>query len=149
MPKSWKKYLTFETKISMVAQRIGTLLLRYSTAIVYLWYGLLKLFGISPVELLVSKTTYWIGIPHFCICLGIWEIAIGFCLLFKRLLRIGIILLIIQLLATFISLFIEPSAYFYAFPYGLTLQGEFVFKNIVQFAVAIVLLGSLHKKGNL
>ena len=45
--------------ISKYMSTYGILLLRYSLAMVFIWFGLLKPLGISPAQELVENTVYW------------------------------------------------------------------------------------------
>ena len=45
--------------ISKYMSNYGILLLRYSLAMIFLWFGLLKPLGISPAQELVENTVYW------------------------------------------------------------------------------------------
>lgn len=140
----WDKYLRLEIKLSQFLEKIGVSCLRYSMGIIYFWYGLLKILGISPVEELVTNSIHWLGIPQFVTYLGFWEVAIGLCLIIRKLNRVGLLLLFLQLPGTFLPLVLNPEACFTIFPYGLTFEGQFVFKNLISVAVGLVLLGALH-----
>ncbi|OGN55793.1 MAG: hypothetical protein A3D96_04375 [Chlamydiae bacterium RIFCSPHIGHO2_12_FULL_44_59] len=142
----WDCYLRQEVRLSRFFGKIGVSCLRYSMGVIYLWYGVLKIVGISPVEELVTRSTYWIRIPHFVIYLGFWEAAIGLCLMVRRMNRVGLYLLFLQLPGTFLPLIFSPEDCFTIFPYGLTLVGQFVFKNVISIAVGLVLVGDLYRK---
>jgi len=125
-------------------KRYSLRLLRYSMALIYFWFGILKVIGISPVEEFVLRSSSWVPVPHFVIVLGIFEMVIGICLFWKPLLRIGLALLFLQLCGTFLTIFLIPEDIFTIIPYGLTLEGEFVFKNLILFSVGLVLASSLN-----
>lgn len=138
------KYLRSEIKLSQFLEKRSVSFLRYSMGIIYFWYGLLKVLGISPVEELVFHATHWIGTHQFVIYLGFWEIAIGLCLIIKKFNRVGILFLFLQFPGTFLPLILNPEDCFTIFPYGLTLEGQYIFKNLVLISGALILLGSLH-----
>ncbi len=144
-----KKYLEIEKKVAFFFKRHSISILCYTMGFIYFWYGLLKVLGISPVEELVYKATHWIGIHNFVVFLGIWEMVIGLSLFYKPLKRLGLILLFMQFPGTFLPLFLNPEDCFTIIPYGLTLEGQYVFKNLVFLAAALILVGSLHKKEGL
>ncbi len=139
-------YLEIEKRVSLYLKDRSIPLLRYAMGIIYFWYGILKVIGISPVEELVYRAASWIGVHNFVIFLGVWEMAIGLCFFFKPLKRIGLLLLFLQFPGTFLPLFLNPEDCFTVIPYGLTLEGQYIFKNLVLLAVGLVLIGSLHKK---
>ena len=49
-----------DARIAGWMDRYGRFLLRISLAVVFIWFGLLKPFGLSPAEELVKNTVYWI-----------------------------------------------------------------------------------------
>lgn len=142
----WKKYLQIEVYLSHYFKKKGISLLRYALGIIFFWYGLLKVMGISPVEELVYHATHWLGTHHFVTFLGVWEMVIGVCLLIKKWNRWGVILLFMQFPGTFLPLFLNPEDCFTVVPYGLTLEGQYIFKNLVLIAAGLVILSSLHEK---
>ncbi len=140
-----EKYLAKERALSYFLMPHALSILRWTLGAIYFWYGMLKVLGLSPVEELVFHATHWIGVHNFIIFLGFWEIVIGVCLCIKRLMRFGIILLLIQFPGTFLPLFLNPEDCFTVIPFGLTLEGQYIFKNLVFLAATLVLISSLHK----
>lgn len=143
-----EKYFHYEKRVSDFCRKHALFLLRISMAIIYLWYGLLKIFDISPVEELVYRATHWIGVKDFVFVLGVWEVLIGLCLFIKKFNRLGLVLLFLQFPGTFLPLFLNPEDCFTAIPYGLTLEGQYVFKNLVLVSVGLVLVGALHRNSS-
>lgn len=140
------QYFHYEKIVSRYLRERSIFLLRMSLGIIFFWYGLLKVIGISPVEELVERATHWIvGARDFVFVLGIWEMIIGLCLFFRKYKRIGLILLFMQFPGTFLPLFTNPEDCFTFIPFGLTLEGQYVFKNLVLISAGLVLIGSLHK----
>mgnify|MGYP003337778949 FL=1 len=81
--------------ISKYMSTYGILLLRYSLAMVFIWFGLLKPLGISPAQELVENTVYWFDDKTvFVKFLGWWEVVIGLTMCFRPLIRISIFLLV-------------------------------------------------------
>src|SRR3989344_3189465 len=85
-------------------RHLGMPSLRVTLAIVFLWFGLLKIFGVSPVVSLIQDTYSFMPTATFVMVLGAWETLIGLGLLFKRYLRFTLLLLWVQMLGTFFSL---------------------------------------------
>lgn len=132
----------------------GILLLRLSIGIIFLWYGLLKFFtGISPAESLAINTidalTFGLLNPTIIIIsLATLETLIGLGLLFNLFLRETLLLLYLQMIGTFTPVFLFPGEVFTEFPYALTLEGQYIFKNLVVVSAGIV-IGATVRGGKL
>jgi len=122
-------------------ERYGVLLLRISMAIVFIWFGVLKPFGVSPAEPLVRKTVAWMPVSGdaMLIILGWWEVAIGICFLYRPLIRLALTLMAIQMVGAFMPLVVLPADCYVRFPYQLTMEGQYIIKNLVLIAAAIVI----------
>ena len=132
--------------ISKFMNNYGILLLRYSLAMIFIWFGLLKPFGISPAQELVENTVYWFDDKAtFVKFLGWWEVAIGVTICFRPLIRISIFLLFFQMPGTFLPLVLLPEVCFTDFPYGLTLEGQYIVKNLIIISSALVIGGTVRK----
>lgn len=142
------RFYLIEKRVCAFLHKRSLPYLRCVFAIIYIWYGAQKLFDLSPINDLVIKTTSWMGIPSFVYILGSWEILIGFCLAFKKFNRIGLLLLFMHFPGTFLPLFTNPEDCFSLFPFGLTLEGQYIFKNLISIGAALVLLGDLHSRKN-
>ena len=124
----------------------GVTLLRYSLGIIYIWFGALTPMGLSPAQELVENTVYWFENPKtFVPILGIWEVIIGITMIIKPLIRISIILLFIQMPATFLPLVLFPEVCFTNFPFGLTLEGQYIVKNLIIISAALVVGSTVRK----
>ena len=130
-----------DRRLSEAMHKYGFLLLRYSLAITFIWFGLLKPLGLSPAEDLVAKTAFWFSPDWFVPVLGWWEVAIGVLLLSRRTVRLALLLLVLQIPGTFLPLVLLPDITFTAFPYGLTLEGQYIIKNLILIAAAIAVGG--------
>lgn len=119
--------------------RHGTPLLRWTLGIIFIWFGALKPLGLSPAQELVSNTVYWVNPAWFVPLLGYWEVLIGIGLLIKPLIRPAIALLFLQMPGTFFPLILLPDVCFTRFPIGLTLEGQYIIKNLVIIGAALVI----------
>src|ERR671925_943957 len=118
------------------------LIIRISLGIVFVWFGLLKVIGTSPVYDLASHVVYWLPPELFVPLLGIWEMAIGIGLLLGKALRVVLSLLFLQLAGTFLVLVMRPEIAFQGGnPLLLTMEGEFVVKNLVLIAAGLAVGG--------
>lgn len=121
-------------------EKVGLPFLRFAIGAVFIWFGALKTFGeLSPAYDLVAKTVYWLTPEIIVPLLGLWEVAIGFAFLFQPLTRIAILLLALQMPGTFLPLVLLPEVCFSVFPFGLTLEGQYIVKNLVIIGSALVI----------
>jgi uncharacterized membrane protein YkgB len=109
----------------------GRRFLRFALALIFIWFGALKPFFASPANDLVKRTVYWISPDIFLPVLGWWEVAIGVCFLFRPLLRLGLLLLALQLPGTFLPLVLLPEVCFQHFPWAPTMEGQYILKNLL------------------
>jgi uncharacterized membrane protein YphA (DoxX/SURF4 family) len=132
-------------------QRWGVVALRISLAVIFIWFGILKPFGLSSAEPLVLSTVGFLPLlspEQWLIVIGWWEVLIGVAFIFKKTTRLAIILLAGQMVGTFMPLFLLPSVTFQAghLPYALTLEGQYIVKNLLIISAAMVVGGTLRKK---
>ena len=122
----------------------GVLFMRLSLGLVFLWFGALKFVpGLSPAESLAGRTieALTMGAIPAGIALPIlaaWECAIGIGLLTGILLRATLLLLFLQMLGTLTPLVMFPAETFSQFPIAPNLEGQYIIKNAVLIAGAIV-----------
>jgi uncharacterized membrane protein YkgB len=123
----------------------GLNLLRLSIGIIFFWFGFLKYFeGLSPAEDIATKTIDIMTFGFFSekvILYGLatWEVLIGIGLIFKIFLRETLLLLYLQMIGTFMPVFLFPDEVFAVFPYALTIEGQYIIKNLVVMSAGIVL----------
>ena len=131
-------------------RRWGVLALRLSLGIVFVWFGILKPLGLSPAEPLVKATVLWLPIfspESWLMIIGGWEVAIGVTFLFQRTLRIAIGLLFLQMVGTFMPLVLLPEVTFQTgrIPYALTMEGQYILKNLLIISAALVIGGTARR----
>ena len=132
--------------ISWTLRLWGMPALQVSLGVVFIWFGALKLVDMSPAAELVRNTVYWWDPNIFLPILGIWEMVIGVCLLVRPLVRVAIPLLLLQMPGTMLPLVLLPEICFTSPPFGLTLEGQYIIKNLVLVAAALVVGGSLRDR---
>ncbi|MEM6785319.1 MAG: hypothetical protein AAF624_16480 [Bacteroidota bacterium] len=129
----------FDQRLAQFMGHVGIAALRIAVALVFIWFGGLKLVeGLSPAEDLVKATVYWVNPDVFFPILGVWEVLIGIGLLWRPLVRGALFLLALQMPGTFLPLVLLPEVCFTAFPFGLTMEGQYIIKNLVIIAAALV-----------
>jgi putative oxidoreductase len=116
--------------------------LRVALGLVFIWFGALKTLGVSPVVEIIQQSYSLLPLHPLVLILGGWEILIGTGLILKRALRCTLILLCIHLAGTFLALCLAPRQFFlHGLPLLLTVDGEFVIKNVVLIAAGLVIGG--------
>ena len=125
--------------------RLGVPTLRIALGVVFIWFGGLKVIGGSPAAELVASTVYLVPPELFVPILGVWEVLIGLCLLYRPLIRVGILLLFLQMPGTFLPIVLLPDVVFATFPHGLTVEGQYIIKNLVIIGAALVVGGTVRE----
>ena len=145
--KNIRTYDELDIFITKFMSKWGITFLRYSLGLIYIWFGILKPFGLSPAQELVENTVYWFDNPKtFVPILGWWEVVIGLTMCIKPLIRVSIFLLFIQMPGTFLPLILLPEVCFSNFPFGLTLEGQYIIKNLIIISAALVVGSTVRKK---
>ena len=140
--RRWDQLDPIDRAIATFMERIGVRLLRFSLSVVFIWFGALKLFDMSPAHDLVQDTVTWMPFDVFYPILGVWEVLIGLFLLYRPTIRIAVLLLFLQMPGTALPLFVLPEVTFTRFPFGLTLEGQYIIKNLTLVAAALVVGGT-------
>jgi putative oxidoreductase len=136
-----------DDRVIGVLARWAIPVLRVSLGAVFLWFGFLKIARVSPVADLVARTVYWVDPSWFVPVLGAVEVAIGAGLLAGRALRTVLALFWLQMLGTFLVLVIQPEVAFQrGNPLLLTVEGEFVVKNLVLLSAGMVVGSTVRKR---
>jgi uncharacterized membrane protein YphA (DoxX/SURF4 family) len=110
----------------------GLDILRISIGVVFVWFGLLKVIGVTPVANLVTAVVGLIPAAFAVPLVGLFEVVLGVGLMVGYGLRFTLLLLWLHLAGTFLLLVIRPDLAFQnGNPLFLTADGEFVIKNLV------------------
>ena len=139
----WARFDRVDRAIATWMRRNGLTLLRWALGVVFIWFGALKPFRISPADDLVANTVYWVDPDLFIPVLGVWEVLIGVLMLFRRTLRAAIGLLFLQMPGTFLPLVLLPGVCWTIPGVAPTLEGQYIIKNLVLIAAAIVVGGTV------
>lgn len=154
MKPQGKNYEALDIAITNWMARYGLLFLRLSIGVIFFWFGILKFFeGLSPAEGIAIRTIDTITLhllPEKLIIYGLalWEVLIGIGLILNIYLRVTLFLLFLQLAGTFSPLFLFPGEVFHVFPVSLTLEGQYIIKNLILVSAGIV-LGATVRGGKL
>lgn len=137
-----------DARISGWMESWGVPALRVSLAVVFIWFGILKPFGLSSASDLVKATVGWMPLlnpDQWLSVIGWWEVVIGLTFLHRSTVRIAIALLAMQMVGTFLPLILLPEVTFQSgrIPYAPTMEGQYIIKNLVLISAAMVIGGTL------
>lgn len=138
-----KRFNTLDRAISGFMLRYSPMFLRYSLGLIFVWFGGLKIIKQSPAQELVAHTVYWFDPNIFIPVLGWWEVLIGVFMVYRPAIRIAIFLLALQMGGTFLPLVLLPETCFKEFPFILTIEGQYIIKNLVIIGAAMVVGGTV------
>jgi uncharacterized membrane protein YphA (DoxX/SURF4 family) len=119
--------------------------LRLSFGVLFLWLGVLKLVpGVSPAEpLMRAAMPPFVPIDVFIRFAAAWEILVGLGFLSGLLPRVTLVMTLATMVTTLSIPWMAPGLVWRAFPFVLTFEGEYVFKDLVIASAALVLAVSL------
>lgn len=126
---------------------------RFSIFLIFFWFGLIKILGLSPASVLARElTAKTVGMQYFdslFIILAVFECVIGILFLFPKLTRVVIPMLLVHMAIVCSPLLLIPAYTWQSFLVP-TLEGQYIIKNAVVIAVAIGIAASArplaHKK---
>lgn len=145
MPTLTTRFDRIDARISGWMARHGIRILRVSLGLIFLWFGTLKFFpGLSPAEGLAERTiatlTGGVVPAHVALLvLAVWETAIGLGLIAGRFLRTVLLLLFVQMVGTTTPVLLFPGEVFVSFPFALTMEGQYIVKNLVLVSAGLVI----------
>jgi len=119
--------------------------LRYSLALIFIWFGMLKFVpGMSPTVDIIENATQIISfgtVPAWVAVYGLAtiECLIGFGLLLNIYMRLALLGLFTQMIATATPVFILPETVFSQVPFGLTMEGHHIIKNLILVGAGLAL----------
>ena len=131
----------FDTLVLGRFRHLEVLLARLALFVVYFWFGALKAGGMSPAGPLVHelylRTASVIPFPTFYGMLAVFEMAIGILFLLRGMERFAILLVSAHMIMVALPLFVLPTTTWDGFLVP-TLEGQYVIKNILIVALAVV-----------
>lgn len=119
------------------------LLGRISLFVIYFWFGILKVLGISPAEPLVNNLFDQIlaGILPFDVFsrgFGLFECGIGIIWLFPKFTRISLYILLFHMVSTFLPVLLLPNDTWHSW-FTPTLVGQYIIKNFALIALGLII----------
>jgi putative oxidoreductase len=136
-----------EVRVSEELRRVSLPILRTTFGVVFVWFGALKVVGATPVADFVAGTLPWFDRAWLIPVIGLFEVAIGLGMVLDRFLVLVCAVLVGHLLGTFLSLVMQSDVTFQrGNPLLLATEGEFVVKNVVFIAAALVLAARFDRR---
>lgn len=139
-------------QIASFMNRWGTPALRFSLGLIFIWFGILKPFGLSPAAELVMATVDWMPLlspDQWLGVIGWWEVAIGVFFLFRKTVRIAIALMALQMGGTLLPLVLLPEVTWQIAPLAPTMEGQYIIKNVLIISAALVVGGTVRERRSL
>lgn len=128
-------------------KRISIPIARIALFVVFFWFGILKVLGLSPagpmVHSLFDQMIHFMPFDTFYLLFALFECLIGILFLIPGAERIVLPLLLFHLMTTFLPLIYLQNAAWQA-PWVPTLEGQYIIKNLVIIAAAIGIAAHLH-----
>lgn len=123
----------------------STFLIKYARvtlAVLYFWFGILKVIGVSPASPLVSAllgmTMPFIPESVFIPIFGALEVILGFMFLKPKLTKITLILFWLHIFTTTLPLLLVPREIWTGFLVP-NLEGQYIIKNMALIGLALIL----------
>ncbi len=145
MTKIYSRLIRIDNKIIYYLNKAYIPLARLSIFLIFFWFGLIKLLGVSPASpLAIELTTKTVGMEYFdtlFIILAIFECIVGLLFLLPKATRVVIPLLFFHMAIVCSPLLITPKITWQS-AFVPTLEGQYIIKNAVVVAVAIGIAAS-------
>jgi uncharacterized membrane protein YkgB len=142
---------TIDLELIHAFRKLSVPVARFGLFVVFFWFGILKVIGLSPasplVENLFIHTISFMPFGTFIVLFGIFECLIGILFLIRGTERVVIPLLSIHMITTVMPLFVIPAATWTEFMVP-TIEGQYIIKNILIIAAAIGIAAHLHPLGD-
>lgn len=120
---------------------------RAAVALIFVYFGALKLLQASPAEELVMRlqtaTMPFLSSGHFLVFLGAVETIVGALFLFRTYTRIAVVVFAVHMATTFLPFIFLPDITWLA-PGIPTLTGQYIFKNIALIALVYTIFTDFH-----
>ncbi len=138
---------TIDLELIHFYRRVSVPIARFGLFVIFFWFGILKVIGLSPasplVQSLFERTISFMSFDTFIVLFGLFECLIGVLFLIRGCERIVIPMLFLHMLTTFMPLFLLPSITWSGFLVP-TLEGQYIIKNLVIIATGIGIAAHLH-----
>lgn len=146
--REMKRLEKFDYSFITFFRKNGDLFGRIALFVVFFWFGILKVLGLSPAGPLVTELFNVTFLQHiatpegFLVGFGIFECIIGLMALIPKLERITFLILLLHLMTTVMPLWLLKEITWYQ-PWVPTLVGQYIMKNIALLALGTILFANL------
>ena len=119
---------------------------------IYFHFGFLKFYAdLSPAEVLAAYTSqilvsYQLDAASVLQLVAVMECAIGLGFLFNVFMRTVAVMFTFHMAATFLPLFVLPEFAFKFVPFALTIEGQYILKNLVLVAAGWAVLAPYFRR---
>lgn len=134
-----------DRRITTWMRRHGHYLERWAIGVVFVWFGMLKVLEYKSATSIIAETVYAGDPATTARLLGLWEAAIGLCLVIRPLARVAIALLVVRLPGTLLALVLKPDVCWTDVALVPTIQGQYLIKDAILFSAAIMIGGELRR----
>ncbi|OHA15350.1 MAG: hypothetical protein A3G52_00060 [Candidatus Taylorbacteria bacterium RIFCSPLOWO2_12_FULL_43_20] len=121
-----------------IHQKTAIFFSRLSLFIIYVWFGLLKVLGVSSANPLVldllQETMSFMSSGNFLIILGVVEITIGILIFTGKFPKLTLVIFSAHMIATLLPLLLLPAVTWVK-PWVPTMEGQYIIKNLVIMAL--------------
>ncbi|MEX0918778.1 MAG: hypothetical protein WDZ85_02305 [Candidatus Paceibacterota bacterium] len=135
-------YRKLDYYLIALARKINRPFARLVIFIIFIWFGYLKVIGVSSanplVEDLLVTVLPFITFSQFIVVFGIFEILIGWLFILPRVERLAIFLLLVHMVMTALPLFLLPAVSWQAFGVP-TLEGQYIIKNLAIISLVLII----------
>ena len=127
--------------------KITTQFGRLSLFIIYFWFGILKVIGISPAETLVQNLFNEtlgtvIDFNIFCLSFGLFECILGILWLFPKLTKAALYITLFHMFSTFLAVLVLTEEIWQTW-FTPTLVGQYIIKNLALISLALFISKSV------
>ena len=113
---------------------------RIALFIIYFWFGILKVFKLSPATPLVlsllDRTIPFMEAGIFLTIFGLFEVLVGILFLIPKFEKVALILLALHMVMVWSPLLLLPSMTWQGFLIP-SLEGQYIIKNLLIIAIAL------------
>jgi uncharacterized membrane protein YkgB len=140
-----QKLVSFDQKFITLLNRYSVPVARIALFIVFFWFGILKVLGLSPAgPLAEALTARTVGVQYFdtlFLALSLIECVIGILFLIPKTTRIVIPLLLVHMAVVCSPLVLTPDLVWQQ-PFVPSLEGQYIIKNVAIVALALGIAAS-------
>lgn len=143
-----KQIELYDMKVIFFLRKYGDEFARIAFFVIFTWFGVLKMFELSPATPLVVNLfeatflRYLGSADTFLIIFGLFEVLIGIIVLIPKFERITFVVMGLHLVMTALPLVLLPDVTWQVFLVP-TLTGQYIVKNIALLALGMLLVANI------